>query len=126
MIRSPSHSSGLERFCLYGTPRLTIVGTQYLCVTACPLFATAPCSCHILQHTAVRRLGGNFEQHKTTFQYNGIHLAVDSTNEENLAFFLEPDPPADLRKAEQTNNLCRLVLEVGGLKLQLTARHMQH
>jgi hypothetical protein len=74
----------------------------------------------------MRRLGGNFEQHKTRFQYNGIHLAVDSSIDENLAFFLEPDPPADLRKAEQTNNLWWLVLKFGRLKLQLTARHIQH
>ena len=51
---------------------------------------------------------------------------MNSSIEDNLAFFLEPDPPADLRKAEQTNNLCCLVLKVGRLKLQLTARHIQH
>jgi hypothetical protein len=68
----------------------------------------------------MRRLGGNFEQHKTRFQYNV------SSIDENLAFFLEPDPPADLRKAEETNNLCWLVLKFGRLKLQLTARHIQH
>jgi hypothetical protein len=74
----------------------------------------------------MRRLGGNFEQHKTRFLYNGIRLAVDNSIEENLSFFLEPDHPADLRKAEQTNNLCWLVLKVGRFKLQLTARHIQH
>jgi len=95
MIRSPSHSGGLERFCLLWNPK-----TDYRWHTVCPLFATAPCSCHLPQHTAMRRLGGNFEQHKTRFQCNGTHVAVDSSIDENLAFFLEPDAPADLRKAE--------------------------
>jgi len=71
----------------------------------------------------MRRLCGNFEQHHTRFQYYEIHLAVNSSIEDNLGFFLEPDPPADLSKAEQTNNFCWLVLEVGKL---LTARHIQH
>ena len=90
-------------------------------VTHCTLF---------LSHTATYRYaspgGGNFEQHKTRFQHNSTHLAVGSSIEENVAFFLEPDPPADLRRAEQTNSLCSLVLKVGRLKLQLTARHIQH